>query len=112
MSGAAKWREEQILVICPGSQTTMAQLGCVELTPPMNRIPTRMFIDPEDGGWRPYHTFKRRKAKAGVQQNGGGERQEGDAQDDEWEWVEDKDSAEGAIYPMQCERVSRTTVTG
>ncbi len=107
MSGAAaKWREDQILVICPGSRTTMAQLGCNELTPPVHRIPTRMFRDPEDGGWRPYHTFKRKKAKSGLsgvqdqtQQNGSAKVEE-DAED-EWEWVEDKDSDEGAVYPMQ-----------
>jgi len=111
MSGsAAKWKEEQILVICPGSKTTMAQLGCNELTPPVHRIPTRMFRDPEDGGWRPYHTFKRKKAGAGKkqQQQVEGEvqqvQQNGEAvEDDEWEWVEDQDSSEGAVYPMQGE---------
>ncbi|SPO05951.1 related to actin-related protein [Cephalotrichum gorgonifer] len=106
MSGsAARWREEQILVICPGSRTTMAQLGCNELTPPVHRMPTRMFLDPEDGGWRPYHTFKRRKGgkKAGVEQNGDEEKANGD--EDEWEWVEDQDSEEGAVYPMQAGRI-------
>lgn len=105
MSGTAKWREEQVLVVCPGSKTTMAQLGCNELTPPIHRIPTRMFKDPEDGAWRPYHTFKRRKPAAAAQKE---EKKDGAAQgdeskDDDWEWVEDKDSDEGAIYPMQCE---------
>lgn len=104
-ASAAKWREEQILVICPGSRTTMAQLGCNELTPPTQRIPTRMFKDPEHGGWRPYHTFKRRKDKAGEQKSGeGAETQNGNAEtDEEWEWVEDQDSDEGAVYPMRCE---------
>lgn len=83
MSGT-KWREEQILIICPGSRTTMAQLGCSELTPPTHRFPTRMFRDGNE--WRPYHTFKRTKVVDGVEQE---------------EWVEDVDSDEGAVFPME-----------
>jgi actin-related protein 9 len=85
MSNAAgKWREEQILIICPGSRTTMAQLGCSELTPPTHRIPTRMFKDGDE--WRPYYTYKRSKVVDGIEQE---------------EWVEDVDSDEGAVYPLQ-----------
>lgn len=81
-----KWKEEQILIIAVGTRTTLAQVGCHELTPPVHRMPTRMFQDPEGAGWRPYHTFKRKKADT----------------ENEEEWVEDKDSDEGAIYPMHC----------
>lgn len=95
MSGQqGKWREDQVLVICPGSQTTMAQLGCSELTPPAHRIPTRMFKDEDGDGYRPYYTYKRKKAEPAAPADGANE-------DDKWEWVEDRDSAEGAIYPMQ-----------
>lgn len=91
-SQTGKWREEQVLIICPGSQTTLAQLGCNELTPPAYRFPTRMFKDEESDHWRPYHTYKRKKeAPAGA--GGGGE--------DEYEYVEDIDSTEGAVYPIQ-----------
>jgi actin-related protein 9 len=83
-SGGGKWREEQILIVCPGSRTTMAQLGCSELTPPAHRIPTRMFRDGNE--WRPYHTYKRTKIV-------GGEEQE--------EWVEDVDEDKGAVYPIE-----------
>jgi actin-related protein 9 len=83
-SGGGKWREEQILIICPGSRTTLAQLGCSELTPPAHRIPTRMFRDGNE--WRPYHTYKRTKVV-------GGEEQE--------EWVEDVDEDKGALYPIE-----------
>jgi actin-related protein 9 len=83
-SAAGKWREEQILIICPGSRTTMAQLGCSELTPPTHRIPTRMFRD--DNEWRPYYTFKRTKVVDGVEQE---------------EWVEDVDEDKGAVWPIQ-----------
>jgi actin-related protein 9 len=86
-SQTGKWREEQVLIICPGSQTTLAQLGCNELTPPAHRFPTRMFKDEDSDGWRPHYTYKRKK--------------EGAASGDEWEYVEDIDSTEGAVYPIQ-----------
>ena len=98
-SQATKWKEEQILIICPGSRTTMAQLGCSELTPPAYRIPTRMFRDEETGEWRPYRTYRRKKQSAT-----GGSSKPNDAtsnDEDEWEYVEDPDSDEGAVYPMQ-----------
>lgn len=92
-----KWKEEQILVICPGSQTTMAQLGCGELTPPALRIPTRMFQDEETGEWRANHVEKRRRVTAnGTNGNGSN-----GAAGDEWEYIEDPDSTEGATYPIQ-----------
>ncbi|OAA61440.1 Actin-like protein [Cordyceps fumosorosea ARSEF 2679] len=85
MSSSGKWREEQILIICPGSQTTLAQLGCSELTLPTHRIPTRMFKDGDE--WRPYHTHSRKKIVDGVEEE---------------EWVEDVDSDEGAVYPIRA----------
>lgn len=95
-----------MLVICPGSSTTMAQLGCSELTPPSQRFPTRMFTDEETGEWRPYHTYKRKKkvaagingsAGTGANGDGSGAKEE----EEEYEFVEDPDSAEGAVYPIQ-----------
>ena len=106
MSGQMnKWKEEQVLIICPGSQTTMAQLGCNELTPPAFRIPTRMFRDEETGEWRPNHTWKRKK----VQKLGSGATRtihdntvaDDVATEDEYEYVEDPESNEGAVYPLQ-----------
>ncbi|KAI6785104.1 uncharacterized protein J7T54_006746 [Emericellopsis cladophorae] len=88
MSSAGKWREEQVLIICPGSQTTLAQMGCSELTPPAHRFPTRMFRDGD--AWRPYRTYMRKKTVAGVETE---------------EWVEDVDSDEGATYPLQAGRI-------
>ncbi|TQV98774.1 hypothetical protein V2A60_007525 [Cordyceps javanica] len=85
MSSSGKWREEQILIICPGSQTTLAQLGCSELTLPTHRIPTRMFKDGDE--WRPYHTYSRKKIVNGAEEE---------------EWVEDVDSDEGAVYPIRA----------
>ncbi|KAI1177527.1 putative chromatin remodeling complex subunit [Nemania sp. FL0916] len=116
MSGQqGKWREDQVLVICPGSQTTMAQLGCSELTPPAHRIPTRMFKDADGDEYWPYHTFKRRKtgttgtsekAAEVAETTEGAATADGAKDDDEWEYVEDRDSAEGAIYPIQGGRIA------
>ncbi|KAF9881919.1 chromatin remodeling complex subunit [Colletotrichum karsti] len=97
-----KFREDQVLIICPGSQTTMAQLGCGELTPPVHRLPTRMFKDEETDEWRPYHTFKRKKQGLNGALAIDGPRPD----DDEYEWVEDTDSSEGAVYPLQGGRIA------
>lgn len=108
-SQQSKWREEMVLVICPGSQTTMAQLGCNELTPPTHRFPTRVFKDPSGAGsgYRPYHTYRRKKATAG---SGGAAAAAAAAanettasNEDDYEDVEDPDNVEGAIYPLQGE---------
>ncbi|KAJ4149457.1 Actin-like protein arp9 (SWI/SNF complex component arp9) [Fusarium falciforme] len=87
-STAGKWREEQVLIICPGSRTTMAQLGCSELTPPARRMPTRMFKDGDQ--WAPYHRTKRMTVVNGVEEE---------------EWVEDMDEDEGAVYPIEAGRI-------
>jgi actin-related protein 9 len=102
-SQTGKWREEQVLVICPGSRTTMAQLGCTELTPPAHRFPTRMFKDEDSDELRPYHTFKRKKASAAnVNAMVGDSKAD---EEDDWEYVEDPDSTEGAIYPLEGGRI-------
>lgn len=104
MSSQTKWKEEQVLVICPGSSTTMAQLGCSELTPPSQRFPTRMFKDEQTGAWRPYHTVKRKKENL-LSTNGGAQAGtvDGIKAEEEYEYVEDPDSSEGAIYPIRGE---------
>ncbi|KAI1261026.1 actin-like ATPase domain-containing protein [Xylariaceae sp. FL1019] len=101
-SNTGKWREDQVLVICPGSQTTMAQLGVAELTLPTHRIPTRMYKDPDTDDFVPYRTYKRKKnAVQTAPPNGAAAAAVKDADDDdEWEYVEDRDSVEGAIYPV------------
>ncbi|KAI5463301.1 hypothetical protein BGZ63DRAFT_352820 [Mariannaea sp. PMI_226] len=88
MSTTGKWREEQVLIICPGSRMTMAQLGCNELTLPARRMPTRMFRDGDQ--WAPYHKTKRTKMVNGQEEE---------------EWVEDVDEDEGAVYPIQAGRI-------
>ncbi|KAJ2898918.1 SWI/SNF and RSC complexes subunit arp9 [Zalerion maritima] len=108
MSGAGgKFREDQVLVICPGSQTTIAQMGVAELSPPQHKFPTRMFHDPETpGDFLPFHTFKRKKqpipeALANASNSGSNPA----AAEEEYEWVEDSDSVEGAVYPIVGGRI-------
>lgn len=74
-----------------------------------------MFQDQETGKWRPYYTYKRKKklvlpSHAPAATNGdaaGGSAQQvgenGDKipEEDDFEYVEDPDSDEGAVYPMQ-----------
>ncbi len=105
-SQTGKWREEQVLIICPGSQTTLAQLGCNELTPPAHRFATRMFRDEDSDDWRPHRTVKRRKEKEEGVVEEGKKGKGGKGAEDEWEWVEDTDSVEGAVYPIQGESPS------
>ncbi|KAH6895453.1 hypothetical protein B0T10DRAFT_557668 [Thelonectria olida] len=88
MSTTGKWREEQVLIVCPGSRITMAQLGCNELTLPARRMPTRMFKDEDQ--WAPYYKTKRTRIVNGQEEE---------------EWVEDVDEDEGAVYPIQAGRI-------
>ncbi|KAI2629680.1 hypothetical protein GGR54DRAFT_586076 [Hypoxylon sp. NC1633] len=97
-SQQGKWRDDQILVICPGSLTTVAHLGVHELVVPQNRFPTRMFKDSEKDEYIPYHTYKRKRSN----ESGG---TDGDKAGDQWEYVEDRDSVEGAIYPIVGGRI-------
>ncbi|KAF7553845.1 hypothetical protein G7Z17_g3317 [Cylindrodendrum hubeiense] len=87
-STTGKWREEQVLIVCPGSRMTMAQLGCSELTLPTRRMQTRMFKDGEQ--WAPYYRTKRTKLVNGQEEE---------------EWVEDVDEDEGAVYPIEAGRI-------
>ncbi|OJD21446.1 hypothetical protein ACJ73_07215 [Blastomyces percursus] len=49
------FKDEHILIIAPGSQTTLAQLGLPEsFTPAKFRFPTRMFPAKKKGEWEPY----------------------------------------------------------
>lgn len=99
-TSSVKWKEEQILIVCPGSQTTLASLGCAELSPPTIRVPTRMFRDAESERWRPVHTFMRRKYSPEDSDDDDGEE---DSEVD-FEYVEDPESDEGAVFPIQGEK--------
>ena len=94
------FKDENILIIAPGSQTTLAQLGLPEsFTPPTHRFPSRMFPAPDGKTYEPYKIQARKKAVAGdgdVDMEG----TEANA-DEEEELLENPDDGEGAIYPLK-----------
>ncbi|KIN07787.1 hypothetical protein OIDMADRAFT_186713 [Oidiodendron maius Zn] len=99
------FKDENILIIAPGSQTTLAQLGLPEsFTPPTHRFPSRMFPAPDGKTYEPYKIQARKKAVAGdgdVDMDG----TEGNADEEEEELLEYPDDGEGAIYPLKEGRI-------
>ncbi|KAI9769945.1 MAG: Actin-like protein arp9 (SWI/SNF complex component arp9) [Geoglossum simile] len=127
------FKDEHILIISPGSQTTLAQLGLPEsFTPGKLRIPTRMFPAEKKGEWEPYKIREirlREKTKADalatedrstdkredVEMRDVGEINDaklptnGESRvedDDEPLYEEDPHSDEGAVYPLKEGRVT------
>ncbi|SZF00508.1 unnamed protein product [Blumeria hordei] len=93
------FKDEHILIIAPGSQTTMAQLGLPEsFTPPSHRFPTRMFRAPDGKTWEPQFIREQQKENAEcdvVMVNTADER------DQSTESTEESDSTEEAVWPLK-----------
>jgi len=97
------FKDEHILLIAPGSQTTLAQLGLPEsFTPAALRLPTRMFLSPDEKTYEPYKIRSRKKIINGADVEMGGA--DPNAEEDE-ELVELPDDDEGAIYPLKGTRL-------
>ncbi|KAJ5377975.1 uncharacterized protein N7496_005384 [Penicillium cataractarum] len=65
------FKDEHILLIAPGSQMTLAQLGLPEtFTPARFRFPTRMFPAQKKGEFEPYRVRERRQPVASSNGNG------------------------------------------
>jgi actin-related protein 9 len=96
------FKDEHILIIAPGSQTTLAQVGLPEsFTPPTHRFPSRMFPAPDGKTFEPYKIQARKKAT-----NGDGDVDMDGAEangEEEEELFEYPDDDEGAIYPLKGE---------
>ncbi|MCJ1463084.1 Actin-like protein arp9 (SWI/SNF complex component arp9) [Pseudocyphellaria aurata] len=112
------FKDEHVLMIVPGSRTTLAQLGLPEsFTPARLRLPSRMFPAEKKGEWEPVKVRlkasanaaepepieKRNAATATVATNGPGD----DALDIEEEvlYEEDPTTDEGAVWPLQAGRI-------
>ncbi|KAI9820363.1 MAG: Actin-like protein arp9 (SWI/SNF complex component arp9) [Pycnora praestabilis] len=123
------FKDEHILIIAPGSQTTLAQLGLPEsFTPARLHIPSRMFPAEKKGEWEPYRVREKRKEKStitnglhsldshtntdttmtdvggsnGIAANGN---IKGIEDDEETLYEEDVNSDEGSVYPLREGRV-------
>ncbi|KAJ4313425.1 Actin-like protein arp9 (SWI/SNF complex component arp9) [Neodidymelliopsis sp. IMI 364377] len=105
------FKDDQIIIIAPGSETTVAQLGLPEsFTPARLRIRSRMFPAEKEGEFEPYKIRRRqdKPVEKPVEQNGDAQ---GDAKpategDDEVIWEEDRVSEEGAIWPIQDGKIT------
>jgi actin-related protein 9 len=98
------FRDEHILIIAPGSQTTLAQLGLPEsFTPASHRFPTRMFPAPDGKTYEPYKIRSRKKEVVmnGADVEMGGTREPKTEEEDDEELIELPDDYEGAIYPLR-----------
>jgi actin-related protein 9 len=94
------FKDENILIIAPGSQTTLAQLGLPEsFTPASHRIPTRMFLGPDGKTFEPYKI--RARKKEGMTNGGDVEMGGAGAMEEDEELIEDPEDDEGAIYPLK-----------
>ncbi|KAF1978617.1 hypothetical protein BU23DRAFT_450198 [Bimuria novae-zelandiae CBS 107.79] len=95
------FKDEQIIVIAPGSETTVAQLGLPEsFTPARLRVRSRMFPAEKPGEWEPYK-IRRRNDKPEQPGDGAESRPDGD----EAIYEEDRVSEEGAVWPMKEGRI-------
>ncbi|KAK3077354.1 hypothetical protein LTS18_010499, partial [Coniosporium uncinatum] len=91
----APFKDEQVIIIAPGSQTTLAQLGLPEsFTPARFRIRSRMFPAPKEGEWEPYK-IRRRERNHGLQTPSSGP-QGLSNEEDNAEYEEDPVSEDGA----------------
>ncbi|KAL2065487.1 hypothetical protein VTL71DRAFT_3157 [Oculimacula yallundae] len=97
------FKDDHILIIAPGSQTTLAQFGLPEsFTPASHRFRTRVFLAP-DGKSYEAHKIQSRKKDAAINGDvdmagvGEGEQEE--------ELVELPEDEEGAIWPLKEGRI-------
>ncbi|KAL8685302.1 MAG: hypothetical protein Q9218_007850 [Villophora microphyllina] len=114
------FKDEHILIIAPGSQTTLAQLGLPEsFTPAQCRVSTRMFPAEKKGEWEPLKIRERKITRhrnhvapepAGgdtsmVDADGAADGTENGADEEESYFEEDPTTEEGAVYPIRQGRV-------
>ncbi|KAL8725886.1 MAG: hypothetical protein Q9166_007083 [cf. Caloplaca sp. 2 TL-2023] len=116
--GGSPFKEDHILIIAPGSQTTLAQVGVPEsFTPAKFRFPTRMFPAQKKGLWEPHKIWERKVPKHGknaVSTDGDTSTANADgqttdtgngAEEDNTYLEEDLESEEGAVYPLREGRI-------
>ncbi|RYN83236.1 hypothetical protein AA0117_g1473 [Alternaria alternata] len=99
------FKDDQIIIVAPGSETTVAQLGLPEsFTPARLRVRSRMFPAEKEGEFEPYKIRRKQDQPAATNGEPKDESQEEKKPaegDDEVVWEEDRVSEEGAIWPIQ-----------
>ncbi|KAL5120615.1 Actin-like protein arp9 (SWI/SNF complex component arp9) [Pleosporales sp. CAS-2024a] len=99
------FKDDQIIIIAPGSETTVAQLGLPEsFTPGKLRFRSRMFPAEQDGEFEPYK-IRRKHAPPAQPAGEPNAKSATEGNDDEVLWEEDRISEEGAIWPIQQGRI-------
>ncbi|MCJ1351422.1 MAG: Actin-like protein arp9 (SWI/SNF complex component arp9) [Icmadophila ericetorum] len=98
----APFKEEHILIIAPGSRTTLAQLGLGEsFTPPKLILRSCMFKGEKPGQWEPVK-IRRKDMKTNGTINGSTDAFLGE---EEVIYEEDPTSEEGAVWPLMKGRI-------
>ncbi|KAI9703514.1 MAG: Actin-like protein arp9 (SWI/SNF complex component arp9) [Bogoriella megaspora] len=100
------FKDDQIIVIAPGSKVTLAQLGLPEsFTPARVRVHSRMFAAEEEGQWEPYKI--RVKGRQQNQATGSGTEADGEdvAVEESLILEEDVLSEDGAVWPLKGGRI-------
>lgn len=98
------FRDDQIFIIAPGSQTTLAQLGLPEsFTPARFRLRSRMFAAQKAGEYEPVKIRRKERTSTNARQTTIAQESGAEAQEAEWE--EDRISEEDAIWPLQLGRI-------
>ncbi|KAJ4378154.1 Actin-like protein arp9 (SWI/SNF complex component arp9) [Neocucurbitaria cava] len=104
------FKDDQIIIIAPGSETTVAQLGLPEsFTPARVRVRSRMFPAEKEGEYEPYKIRRKQDKPAATngepQDSAQEEKKPDEGEDDEIVWEEDRVSEEGAVWPIQEGRI-------
>lgn len=93
------FKDDSILIIAPGSRTTLAQLGLPEsFTPARSRFRSRMFPGQQAGEWEPHKVRRKHKSDTNGHVDGN------DATEED-EYEEDRSSDEGAVWPIEAGRI-------
>ncbi|WPG99460.1 Hypothetical protein R9X50_00227400 [Acrodontium crateriforme] len=106
------FRDDQVMIIAPGSETTLAQLGLPEsFTPARFRFRSRMFPAETEGEYEPVKIRRKQKAPKpapAAPTNGestNADQRKADEDDDGEEWEADRISEEGAVWPIRGGRI-------
>ncbi|KAL6706529.1 Actin-like protein arp9 [Coniothyrium glycines] len=103
------FKDDQIIVIAPGSETTVAQLGLPEsFTPARLRVRSRMFPGEKEGEFEPFKIRRKQDKLPTTTTEPKDEAPEEKPVADGAEeviWEEDRISEEGAVWPIQEGRI-------